>query len=729
MLGRRTSTVLLLACGSLLAAGPSRSAVVPPPPPTRVDETVDVIQGEKISDPYRWLENGNDPAVQKWSDAQNDRTRSYLDALPTRQAVQTRASTLIKSTLPSYAHLQVCGSGLMAVYFDPAHLQQPQLVTLNADADPSSRHVVVDPNVLDRTGHTAFDWAVPSGDGAKVAVSLSRNGSEAGDLHVFDVATGRDLNETIPDVQYPTAGGSIAWARGSQGFWYTRYPGDSAPEADRHFNLHVFFHKLGTPWRQDPLIVGEADGLERISEIFLDNRCDLDEVMMMVQRGDGNTWAYYVLAEGRKPVQIGTYENGVVYATFGPDGAIYAISRKGTSNGRILKLTAPFARMGLEHAAVLVPESSVAIESGGAEIGRTDLSFDSKHLFVRDIIGGPNQVRTFTLDGKPAGSLPLPPIASNDEIVAAPNGSLLFDVSTYLRPTYYAARDAETGQTHETALKVVSPINYDDAEVVREFAASQDGANVPINIIKKKGTRLDGNNPVLLYGYGGYGISETPGFAGTFTRIWLDAGGVYAIANIRGGAEYGEDWHRNGMLLKKQNVFNDFAAAAQHLIDQGYTSHGKLALMGGSNGGLLMGAVMTQHPRLARAVVSAVGIYDMIRSELDPNGAFNVSEYGSVKDPAQFKALRSYSPYHHVKPNTPYPAVLFMTGATDGRVNPMQSRKMAAALQAATSSGQPILLRTSKDSGHGHGSSLDQRIAELTDEVTFLFDQLGVSYP
>ncbi len=276
---------------------------------------------------------------------------------------------------------------------------------------------------------------------------------------------------------------------------------------------------------------------------------------------------------------------------------------------------------------------------------------------------------------------------------------------------------------------MISPVSFDDAEVVREFATSKDGTKIPVNILRKKGIKLDGSNPTLLYGYGGYGISQVPVFAGAMRRVWLDAGGVYAIANIRGGSEYGETWHQNGMLTKKQNVFDDFAAAAEHLIAAKYTSHDKLAMMGGSNGGLLMGAEITQHPELMRAIVSAVGIYDMVRVELDPNGSFNTTEFGTVKNPDQFKALYAYSPYHHVVKGTKYPAVLMLTGATDGRVNPLHSRKFAAALQVDNGSDHPILLRTDRQAGHGIGSSLAQRIAEQTDELTFLFDQLGMSYP
>jgi prolyl oligopeptidase len=263
---------------------------------------------------------------------------------------------------------------------------------------------------------------------------------------------------------------------------------------------------------------------------------------------------------------------------------------------------------------------------------------------------------------------------------------------------------------------------------VRSFAISNDGTRVPLNIIRRKGAKLDGTNPVLLNGYGGYGISQKPFFAGSQTRVWLDQGGVSAIANLRGGGEYGEEWHKQGNLTRKQNVFDDFIACAQYLVDQKYSSPARLAIIGGSNGGLLMGAAFTQRPDLFRAVVSFVGIYDMLRVELDPNGAFNVTEFGTVKDPEQLKALYAYSPYHHVKEETPYPAILFLTGENDHRVNPMESRKMTARLQAASSSDHPILLRTTASAGHGIGTALDERIEQGADLFSFLFDQLGINY-
>jgi len=298
-------------------------------------------------------------------------------------------------------------------------------------------------------------------------------------------------------------------------------------------------------------------------------------------------------------------------------------------------------------------------------------------------------------------------------------------IATYVTPPAWHRYDPAAKKLAVTALREPATVDFSDVEAVREFAVSKDGTRVPLNIVRRKGTKLDGNNPVLLYGYGGYGISLEPGYD-ELLRPYLDRGVVYVIANLRGGGEYGEAWHKAGMLTRKQNVFDDFAAASRWLIDNHYTTASRLIIEGGSNGGLLMGAALTQHPELYRAVVSHVGIYDMLRVELQPNGAFNVTEFGTVKDRAQFDALYAYSPYHRVKDGTAYPAVLMMTGDHDGRVNPAHSRKMIARLQAADPHGHPILLRTSAASGHGIGTALSERINEITDDYCFMLKELGV---
>lgn len=697
-------------------------AAVPAAPAFPPGATTDTIQGVKVADPYRALENGADPKVEAWSDAQNARTRGYLDAIPGREVVAAKLKRLITAASPAYGTLQAQGATVFAIYNDPAK-QQPSLVRLNAAADPASRVAVLDPNVLDAAGHTAIDWYTASPDGTKVAVSLSRNGSEDGTLHVYDVASGAEIGSPIAAVQYPTAAGSLAWTADGKGFWYTRYP-TSGPEEERHFNQQVYFHKLGGDAASDPLVLAAKDGLPRTAEVFLSNDAAAPAAVAAVQLGDGGQWQIYVLRSGRPALKVARYEDRVIAATMAKDGTLYGLSRLNAPKGKVMKLAAPYTG-GFAKAGLFAAEQTDAAIIDRGEFAQPLLAAGAR-LVVNRIAGGPSRLSVYDAGGK-ATAMSIPPIASVADVAPMPNGDVLYSVATYLQPAYYARWTAASGQSARTGLAVTSPISFADASVTRAFATSKDGTKVPLNIIAKKGVVLDGSHPVLLYGYGGYGLSQSPRFLGAMRRLWLDAGGIYVDANLRGGGEYGDGWHRDGALTKKQNVFDDFAAAGTWLIDHRYTSHGKLAFMGGSNGGLLMGAEITQHPQMARAVVSAVGIYDMMRTELDPNGAFNVTEYGSVKDPAQFKALYAYSPLLNVKAGTAYPAVLMTTGANDGRVNPMNSRKFTAALQAATSSDRPILLRTSKNAGHGIGSSLDDRISEQTDQLMFLFDQLGMS--
>jgi prolyl oligopeptidase len=298
-------------------------------------------------------------------------------------------------------------------------------------------------------------------------------------------------------------------------------------------------------------------------------------------------------------------------------------------------------------------------------------------------------------------------------------------MESFVEPEGQYRFEAKTGQTVRTPLMSKPGVSFADVRVVREFATSKDGTKVPVTILVPKGAKLDGSNPCVATGYGGYGISIEPGFQPSL-RVLFDHGVIFASANLRGGGEYGEAWHKSGSLINKQNVFDDFAAVLKHLTERNYTSPGRLGIMGGSNGGLLMGVTLTQHPERVKVAVSFVGIYDMLRVELSPNGAFNVPEFGTVKEPGQFNALYAYSPYHHVKDGTKYPSVLFLTGANDPRVDPLQSRKMTARLQAASASKAPLLLRTSATAGHGLGTALSERIEETSNVYAFLLHELGV---
>ena len=690
------------------------------PPVSRVDTVTDAYFGIKVADPYRWLENENSPEVIAWNAAQNKYARAYLDSRPQRPRIREQLTKLVKEASPSWQEVSATESRLFAIYNDP-QFQQPLLVALNLDADPRSKQIVLDPNKLDPTGHTTIDWYVPSHDGQLVAVSLSKNGSEDGTLHVFDMQ-GKQVDAEIPRVQYPTAGGSVAWAADNKHFWYTRYPDNPSSKDDAHFYLQAYLHEIGRAWQQDPLALSTQDGVPRIGEIFLDTRYAHDVALASVQLGDGGQWSHWLLGLDGKRTKIDGFDDGIVAITVAADKTLYLVSRTQAPRYKILKLDA--GEPDFRKASLFVAEDKAAIIV--KDDGPRAPTLANGRVYVSYVNGGPGEIRAFDLQGQPQGALPLPPIAAFSNVEEMPNGDLLMLVSSYLRPGYYVRWNARAGRAEETQLATTSPAKFDDAEVVSAFAISKDGTRVPVHIVRKRGLKLAGNNPTLLYGYGGYGVNIEPHFVGPQTRLWLDAGGVYAEANIRGGSEYGESWHEQGSLTKKQNVFDDFAAAARYLIDAKYTDHERLALRGGSNGGLLMGAMITQHPELARAVVSSVGIYDMLRVELDPNGTFNTTEFGSVKNPEQFKALYAYSPYHHVVKNTAYPAVLMMTGANDGRVNPMQSRKFTAALQAATFSQRPILLRISGSSGHGRGTALDERIEQGADMLAFLFDQLNV---
>ncbi len=304
---------------------------------------------------------------------------------------------------------------------------------------------------------------------------------------------------------------------------------------------------------------------------------------------------------------------------------------------------------------------------------------------------------------------------------------VLFRMTSFVMPSAWFAFDAVKKTTTKTALASTSMVDLSKVKVVREMATSKDGTKVPVNILIPPNAKLDGSDPCLANAYGGFGVAITPRFSPTID-VLMQQGVIYAVANLRGGSEFGEEWHQQGSLTNKQNVFDDFAAVLEYLVEKKYTSSEHLGIIGGSNGGLLMGATMTQHPELVSAVISSVGIYDMLRVELSSNGAFNIPEFGTVKDEAQFKAMYAYSPYHHVVDGTRYPATLFMTGQNDPRVDPMQSRKMTARLQAATASDAPIILRTTTDAGHGLGTGLDERIAQTVDTYAFLFQQLQVPY-
>ena len=685
----------------------------PPLPATPIRPVEDTYWGATVRDDYRWLEDWGDPAVRAWSDSQTAVTRDYLDHLPMRGAVLRQVEALTGKTSPAWFDLRHEGGVYFALEDQPPK-QQPVLVVLRSLTDLKSEKVLVDPNALDPSGATTIDFYVPSRDGGKVAVSLSKGGTESGTVSVWDVGTGRRLADEVPRVNGGTAGGSLAWNADGSGFWRTRYPAPGErPEADLPFYLQVYFHRLGTPADSDRYVLGKE--FPKIAEVLLSSSEDGRWVLADVLNGDGGDHALWLIAQADGGIRpLSAFEDRVVAAEFGPE-ALYLLSRRDAPNGKVLRL--PLADPSLERAAVMVPEGTAGIEwftpSGGL-------------LYVEEIVGGPSRVSVFTDQGAPRGTVPVPEPSTVEEMVRTGEGAVALRITRYTEPGGWMSYAPARGTLLPTALVRHAPVSFDDIEVRSETVISKDGTRVPLTILLRRGTKLDGTAPTLLYGYGGYALSERPEF-GVRLRVWFDQGGVYADAHVRGGGEFGDAWHLAGNLTRKQNVFDDFAACAQWLLDHHYTSPGKLACEGGSNGGILMGAMITQHPDLFRAVVSSVGVYDMLRSELEPNGLFNATEYGTVKDSTQFAALYAYSPYHRVVDGTRYPAVLFPTGSNDPRVDPLHSRKMTARLQAATTSGLPVLLRAEAGTGHV-GTPLKARNELSADIYSFLFDQLQVKF-
>ncbi len=692
-----------------------------PPPPTVKRPVVDEYFGDKVQDDYRWLEDWNDKQVQAWSDAQNARARKILDALPYRPEIEKRLTELLSFESPAYRAV-IPRAGVFFSLKQQPPKQQPFIVvspSLTGDVDKSER-VVVDPNTIDNSGGTSIDFYVPSPDGKHIAVSLSKGGSESGSVHVFDVATGKD-GDVVPRANSGTAGGTLAWSVDGKGFWYTRHP--QAPEVkadDDGFYQQVAFHALGTDPNKDTVELGAMkDGtrvdLVRNAENFLEASDDGKWVLDLVQKGDGGEYDLWIrsAAAGAPWKETAKIEDGVVGARFAPDGTVWLLSHKNAGRGKIMKL---------DPSAASVAAAKLVVRQGKATINAFEVT--GKRVYLLEQLGGPSQLRSVDLAGKHAKTLRILPVSSVGGLQRTGAEGVVFENQSFTVPPAWFLAGAD-GKVTPTALAERSPANMSNVVVERREARSRDGTKVPFTLLRAKGTKL-GKAPTLLTGYGGFSIAIAPAFHKA-VPAWLEQGGVYVVANLRGGSEFGEAWHQAGMKTHKQHVFDDFLAVA-HALTHGarrVTTTDELAIEGGSNGGLLMGAALTQKPDQFKCVVARVGYFDMLRYETKPNGAFNATEYGSVKNEAEYKALKAYSPYANVKDGVKYPPTLFLTGANDPRVDPLHSRKMVARLQGA---GAQAILRTSGSTGHGIGTPLSAKIAETVDIDAFLFAELGVAY-
>lgn len=684
---------------------------------------VDEYHGVQVTDDYRWLENWNDPTVQAWSEAQNQRAREYLQKLPHFDEIKSRITELYTKEEVTYGRVTWNNGRFFALKYIPGR-QQPLLVGLESLDSTDDDRTILDLLALDPAGSYSIDWFVPSLTGKYMAISLSRFGSEDGDVHIYDLETGNELTaEIIPHVNGGTAGGGLAWDVNDAGFYYTRYPREGErPEEDRAFYQQIYYHQLGTGSAADRYELGQ--GFPKIAA----SRMEVDEnsrlVLATVQKGDSGLFSFHLRRNDGVWQQMTDFDDPIVQGFFGPDSTLYFISLKDAPRGKIIRLPLSEAP-DMTRARVIVEQSAAAIVTdfyGAPTVITTD-----NFIYARYQLGGPSTIRSFEFDGTPVESPALLPVSSVYTLVPLAGDQILYSNASYLEPTGYYIYDPATKLSTRASISKTNPLDVSALEIKRVSATSKDGTQIPLNIIQTKGIALDGSHPVLLSGYGGFNVSIAPGFS-LLDFIWIEQGGIVAEANLRGGGEFGAEWHEQGRLTHKQNVYDDFTACLDYLVENQYTTPEKLVITGGSNGGLLMGAILTQHPEKFAATVSTVGIYDMLRNELTPNGTFNIPEYGTVANPDHFQAMYAYSPYHRVKEGTDYPAVLFMTGANDPRVDPMHSRKMTARLQAATSSDRPILLRTSARTGHGGGTPFNEKVDQKTCSFAFLFHFAGVDF-
>ena len=705
---------LLLVIALALAAGNSApsSATAPKPPKVKVETVEDNLHGRKIDDPYRWLENGQSPENEEYVREELAYTRSVLDQLPGRDAIHARQAELLR--IGALGTPQVGGNYYFYLRREGSQNQPALYVRQGVEGKD---RVLVDPNTLAADGTISLDWWYPTHDGKYVAYGTSASGSEISTLYVVETATGKKLADVIPQ----TRAASVAWKHDDSGFYYTRYPkkGD-VPAGGEMYNRHVFYHALGSDPAGDAEIFGTGRDPQEWPGIVLSD----DDRWLLIVASQGWTKSELFLKDlttDSAPVRISSGKN-FLYSGDIFGGNVYIVTNEDAPRYRVFQVAAnnPARDKWKE----IIPQGPAVL---------SDLGIVGGKIFAHYKQDATSRLKLYSSDGKFLHELQLPGLGNLEDISRAfqlggehEGQEAFFVYQSFSQPTTAYRYDLKTNRlsTFATVQAGVDPAGY---EVKQVFYNSKDGTRVPMFIVSKKGAARNGHTPTLLTGYGGFNVTESPVFLqGSY--LWLEHGGIYALANLRGGSEYGEDWHRAGMLDKKQNVFDDFIAAAEYLIAQKYTDKEHLAIRGGSNGGLLVGAAMTQRPDLFRAVVCQVPLLDMLRYQNFQIAKLWIPEYGSSDDPQQFQWLYAYSPYHHVAPGTLYPAVLFMTADSDSRVDPMHAKKMAALMQAQAANGpdRPILLRIEPKAGHGAGKPVAKLIEENTDIWSFLFWQLGV---
>ncbi len=691
-------------------------------PNTPVRAVIDDYFGTKVVDPYRWMENTSDPEVIAWMKAQNDYTRAVLARIPGRDELLARIKSLDNAG-NTVSGLQVWGGHYFYYKTEPGSDNRKLFVR---DTLGSPERLLVDPEKMTTADgkHYSIDYFQPSLDGVYVGYGISLGGSEDSVLHILQSSTGTVLPDSIDRAQF----GSPSWLPDGKSFFYTRAQklAADAPPTAKYQKLRVYRHTLGGDPETEPLVFGfganpgvKVDDNDFSVVQFSPGAPEF--LVGLVIHGVKNEFDVYSIPFDANPGAKTVWkkvadQSDEVTGLDVHGGELYLLSHKNASRFKVLRtsLGAP----DLAHAAVAVPASEVVI---------TGISATEDALYVRDLDGGIGRLRRLPYSGANIQSVNLPFYGAIQSLVTNPTAAgAWLELTSWTKSPLWYSLDAKTDKLTDTALVPPSPVDYSQIESEEVKAKSADGTMIPLSIIHKRGLALDGSHPTWLTGYGAYGINYDPYFDPTILAF-LERGGVRAFAHVRGGGEYGEDWHQAGQKLTKQHTVDDFLAGGEYLIEHKYTSAAHLAGEGTSAGGITIGRAITERPELFGAALIRVGDSNALRAETQVSGPANIPEFGTVTEPDGFKALFAMDAYQHVKPDTPYPAVLLTTGVNDPRVAPWEAAKMAARLQADTSSGKPILLRVDYDAGHGMGSTKSQHDIELADELAFLFWQLGVT--
>lgn len=681
---------------------------------TRKIDLIETLHGIKVADPYRWLEDSDSPEVKAWTDVQNVRTRQFLDKIQGREKLTSEIADLIHIGLVSPPTVRTVKPGHKRYFHTKREGAENQPTLYVRDGVDGADKPLIDASALSADGTTALDWWYPSWDGALVAWGKSESGSEESTLLIRDVASGKDLPDRIPRTRHA----SVAWVPGGKEVYYSRYPeAGTVPAGDDKYYDKIFHHVLGTDPKNDTLVFGSGRDKTDVPQVMISPNGRW--LVVRVHEGWGKSEVYLLDLHAKVRAANAWVEVAVgTDALFDPvpkDDALLIMTNDGAPKGRLFSVD--YKIPDRTHWKEIIQEGPDVL---------TDVTPIGDNLFATYLHEAATRVERFTMDGKSKGNLPLPAIGT--AAVSGPHdGDEAFvQFASFATPYQVTRYDLKTSKA-QIWDRVGAKFNVADVKVSVMYATSKDGTKIPMFVVAKEGMERNGQNPAVLWGYGGFNVNMTPAFS-TRALLTVARGGVWVSAVLRGGGEFGEDWHRAGMLAKKQNVFDDYIACAEELIAQKITSPAKLGIMGGSNGGLLVAAAITQRPDLFRVGLSLVPLTDMLRYQLFRIAKLWIPEYGSADDAEQFKTLFAYSPYHHVKDGAPYPSMLFTTAESDSRVDPMHARKMAARLEEAQGAkDRPILLRVESKAGHGAGKPTGKLIDELADELSFLYHELGVA--